>query len=106
MDLRQHLRYLIQCAIAFKVNNHHEEGGMVNLSLAGCAGASPKVFHPGEHIALLVHLPDGQPPMEVDLATVRWSNGDQFGLEFVHLGQNEKDRLRQFLDSLETGVVH
>jgi len=106
MDLRHHLRYLIQCAIAFKVNNHHEEGGTANLSMVGCAGASQKVFQPGEHIALRVHLPDGNPPLEVDLATVRWVNGDQFGLEFIHLGEKEKDRLRQFLDSLDSGLVH
>lgn len=106
MDLRQHLRYLLHCAIAFKVNNHHDEGGMVNLSLAGCGGESSKGFSPGESIAVRVHLPDGKPPMEVDLATVRWAHGNQFGLEFIYLRPEEKDRLRQFLDHLDSGILH
>ena len=71
-DARKHLRYLIQCALEVKVNNHREAGTIHNLSLAGCGAASPYGFQAGEHLAILVHLPNGEPPMEIDLTSGPW----------------------------------
>ncbi len=105
MDLRQHLRFLIHCAISLKINDHSESGKVHNLSLAGCGAESVEAFQVGERLAVLIHLPDGTPPMKVDLATVRWANGQQFGLEFVHLRPEERERLREFLDTLDTGAT-
>ncbi|MFQ5992065.1 MAG: PilZ domain-containing protein [Nitrospiraceae bacterium] len=106
MDLRLFPRFLIKCPIAFIVNSHRAQGSLVNLSMSGCGAESSDQVQARQHLALLLHLPDNEPPMEVDLATVRWSQGQQFGLEFMYVRPEERDRLRQFIRTMETGTAH
>jgi hypothetical protein len=106
MDLREHLRFLIHCAITLKVNNHTEEGNLMNLSVSGCGIESVSRLQVGDNLTVLVHLPDGKPPMEIDVATVRWAQGDRLGLQFLRLRQEERERLSQFIDALETDTIH
>lgn len=37
----------------------------------------------------------------MDLAEVRWAQGEEFGLEFVRVRLEEKRRLQQFLSALQ-----
>jgi len=53
---------------------------------------------------VLLHLPDGKPPLEIKVALVRWSRGQQFGLKFLTMEPDQQARLRRFVSSLETGL--
>ncbi len=106
LDLRQHLRYLIHCAISLKVNNHDEQGTLVNLSMSGCGVEGNESFQVGGLLTVVVHLPDGNPPMEIDLARVRWARGDKFGLQFLRLRPEERERLLRFIDAVDAGATH
>ncbi len=44
--------------------------------------------------------------MKVDLAAVRWSEGREFGLEFLRMQPEEQQRLRRFVSTLETQPGH
>jgi hypothetical protein len=39
--------------------------------------------------------------MEIPLAVVRWSEGREFGLEYLVIGAEAQERLRRFVKSLE-----
>lgn len=47
-----------------------------------------------------ISLPDSQPELTVELAVVRWSIGQQFGVEFVRMWPDEQSRLDQFAQRL------
>ena len=45
----------------------------------------------------------GYSPLEIELAEVRWSTGREFGLEFLRMASQERQRLLHILKSLEPG---
>ncbi len=49
---------------------------------------------------MLLHLPDGNPPREIQVARVRWSRGQQFGLKFLTMEPDQQARLRRVVSSL------
>ncbi len=80
MELRTNPRYPIQCPIVFSGDdNTIGQGTVVNLSTGGWRVRSDTQPRPGTYLALHVLLPDEAPPMEVDLAAVRWAWGSEFG---------------------------
>ncbi len=102
MELRSNPRYPIQCPIAFSGDdNTIGEGTVVNLSTGGWRVRSATQPRPGTYLALHVLLPDEAPPMEVDLAAVRWAWGSEFGLEFIRMRSEEQERLHRFVKTLE-----
>ncbi len=51
-------------------------------------------------------LPDQAPPMDIELAAVRWAKGQEFGLEFLIMGREEEERLDRFVGTLQSGTSH
>ncbi|MFQ5931668.1 MAG: PilZ domain-containing protein [Nitrospiraceae bacterium] len=101
MESRSHPRYPVQFPIAILRNGIRGQGSTLNLSIAGCAMESSLGIQQGSQLAALLHLPDENPPMEVELVAVRWANGQKQGLQFLRLQPQELARLRQFVSSLE-----
>ncbi len=102
MELRRFQRFPLQCPISLLTNGRNEEGTMVNLSTSGCAVESNKSLQKGRELPVLLHLPDGKPPLEIKVAQVRWSRGQQFGLKFLTMEHDQQARLRRFVATLET----
>ncbi len=106
MELRRFQRLLLQCPIAFLTNGRKEEGKIVNLSMSGCDVSSNKSLQKGQELSVLLHIPDGKPPLEIKVALVRWSGGQQFGLKFLTMEPDQQARLRRFVSTLETHTSH
>ncbi len=102
MEQRRHPRFPVQCAVALLTNNRREEGKMVTLSIAGCEVESNCSVQKGHELSMRLHLPDGKPPVEIDVATVRWSRGQKLGLKFLTMEPDQQARLRRFVSTLET----
>lgn len=102
MELRSHPRYDVQCAISFKGDQVTGEGTLVNISLGGYKiVVSDQTVPNGTYLSLLVHIPGEGSHVEVELAVVRWSKGQEFGLEFLRMGAKEQERLRRYIRSLQ-----
>ncbi len=97
MSLRRSQRFQIQGAIALSTDGGNTEAALVNLSTGGCAVESDTLFQKGEHLELRVYLPNEEPPLQVDLARVRWSSGRAYGLEFIRIRDEVKKQLRGIL---------
>ncbi len=87
-------------------NGRKEEGKIVGLSMSGCEVESNKSLQQGRELPVLFHLPDGKPPLEIKVALVRWSRGQQFGLKFLTMEPDQQARLRRVVTTLETGLSH
>ena len=101
MHVRYARRYPLQCPISFTGDQLVGEGTVLNVSLGGWKVASAQPVHPGSCFALKIALPDQHAPMKIELATVRWATGQEFGLESVHTDPQAKARLSRLISSLE-----
>lgn len=101
MELRKRLRFAVQLPLSFKGDKIAGEGVVYNLSLEGCAVGSDTSIQPGTYLALRIQAYQHELPIEVELAVARWSEGREFGLEFIRIKGEEQDRLRQFVKTLE-----
>jgi hypothetical protein len=72
-------------------------GGMVlDVSLEGCRIRSAAPIHSGDYVRMRIDL-IGE-TLVGDLAVVRWSREDEFGVELIRMAPDQQDRLRGFLN--------
>ena len=72
-------------------------GGLVSeLSSRGCKMVSDELMLPGMTVALHIQLPDQYAPLKVDLAEIRWAQGEDCGMEFQRMRLEEKELAEQF----------
>lgn len=72
-------------------------GVVFDVSMTGARVLSETAPQRGDRIAVNLRLPKQISPMNVDVATVRWSTDQTFGLEFVTLSPVATMRLRKFM---------
>jgi hypothetical protein len=100
MEGRRERRLFVQCPISIKGNQGVNSGIVFNISPGGAAIESGAVVQPGTVLTLRVHLPSLKQPIEVDRAAVTWKTGDDFGVQFLQLGPEQRERLNQVLQDI------
>ncbi len=100
MELRHDLRLSAQCTVSFASGPVSGEAEVLDLSTGGWLIASEKTIPQGKPLLLRVSLPDGGEPLEVELATVQWSQGGRFGLKNLIMGESEWKRIQRFVVNL------
>ncbi len=76
-----------------------------DLSAEGCTVASQANVGTGDYVALQLYLPDHQEPttpLMVEVAPVRWTIQQKFGLDFIMLPSRDHQRLRRYVKTLQT----
>ncbi len=101
MEKRKHSRVAIQLPISFSGEEIAGEGRLANISKEGCMVVSHEQVEPEALLGLQIHLPENDSLMEVDLAVVRWTHGGKFGLEFIQMHPDERERLHRVLSAFE-----
>lgn len=75
-------------------------GGLVlDVSLEGCRVRSAAQMQKGNYLRMRIDL-IGQ-TLNVELAVVRWSNEEEFGVELIRIEPQEQDRLRELFTLFE-----
>jgi hypothetical protein len=101
-EKRQHRRFPVQFRSSFSsVNIVGGEGVLADLSVRGCRIESRLAVKPGTELHLEIHLPNEPAPLGITVATVRWSRGETFGVEFTDMKDQEWKRLGNFIKSVE-----
>ncbi len=103
MDKRESSRFAVELPIAFSGIEVAGGGIVSSLSNKGCAVRSDENVQPGTFLVLHIRLSEQYSPMEIELAEVRWSTGREFGVEFLRMASQERQRLHHILKSLEPG---
>jgi PilZ domain-containing protein len=101
LDQRKHARYLVEYAGSFLGEGITTTGVIINLSLAGCRVYSERTIGRGELLRMLIDVPRYKTPLQVDLAMVRWSNGQEFGMEFLGVPLDYQQRLHELILATE-----
>lgn len=73
------------------------EGILTNLSLMGCSVMCDREVLCGSEVRVSVLLPNQTPALSIDLGTIKWVQGDQFGVEFLRLPLEARQRLNSAL---------
>lgn len=98
MNQRSESRLPITCSVSFSGYKLELEGRVTNLSMSGCALESEESIQPGTPLFLSVSLPDSDEPLDIELATVRWSQEGACGLKTIIMGLDSRERLQTFLE--------
>jgi PilZ domain len=73
------------------------EGILTNLSLMGCSVMSDREVLCGSEVRVSVLLPNQKPALAIDLGAIKWVQGHEFGVEFLRLPLEERQRLNSML---------
>jgi hypothetical protein len=97
---RKHHRYVIEFPVSF--NGDHEGDGMVtNLSIGGCHVEKADVtVDEKAMVKLRLYVAFRDLPVKIDAARVRWSTGNDFGVEFMSIEETEEQRLQRYISQL------
>jgi len=102
MEGRKHTRFAVQLPVSFSGDQLSDGGTILNVSAEGCAITSGRVAGTGTYLQLTMQLREREEPVQVDLAAVRWVSATRFGVEFIKIRQEEEERLRKFVKTLES----
>jgi len=73
------------------------EGTLNNLSLMGCSIYCDREVLCGSEVRVSLLLPNQTTALSIDLATVKWVQGEHFGVEFLRLPFEARQRLNSAL---------
>ena len=94
MKARGTPRIPVQGTITFSRDQTVGRGRVTDLSTSGCVVESDHQVSRGDYIAIRLRVPGEGPPLETDLAAIRWAMDGRFGLEFIRISNLTQSRIR------------
>jgi hypothetical protein len=105
MEQRKHARYHVEYAGSFSGERIRANGVILDLSKEGCRARSGVTVGKGEFCGVLIDVPRDETPLHVDLAVVRWAQGQEFGMEFIRMTTDYQQRLRELIRTTEANSI-
>lgn len=98
MKPRYRERIPLKCPVIFTTGSLTGEGRLLDITSPGCLIASAGIAVPkGQSLQLKIPLPGQKVPLMVPLGIVRWSKGNQFGVEFIKMDEANRVALNRFM---------
>ena len=94
---RAYHRFPLHCPVIFGGAPFVGEGVLTNLSLMGCSVLCDREVPRGSDVSVSVMLPDQTAALSIDLGTIKWVQGEQFGVEFLRVPVEGRQRLNSML---------
>lgn len=102
--IRLFRRFPVQCVVSYSVGPFRGLGTVWNLSRSGWRLSGDLPMRPGERLSLTVTLPNEQ-CIDVNDAVVRWSRGQEFGVETIETPKHTAARLIHYVRRLVNDSV-
>lgn len=90
-------RYQLHYPVIFGGPHFVEEGILSNLSFKGCSVLCDREVLCGSDVRVSVLLPDQAQVLAIELGTIKWVQGHRFGVEFLRLPVETRQRLNRRL---------
>ena len=97
MEQRKYVRYQVEYGASFSGDKISAQGLILDLSSLGCKVRTKVPVEKGEFLGVLIDVPRYEVPLHIALAVVRWSQGHEFGLEFIRMNPDQQERLREVI---------
>ena len=105
MEQRKYDRVCVEYAASFSGPTYRAQGTVLNLSMVGCRARSERTIMKDESVGMLIDVPRYEHPLYISRAEVRWSDGQDFGMEFIHIELEDRHRLAEIIRTIEAGPV-
>ncbi len=104
MELRGSPRYLVRFHSSFSSEEIPGAGVGLDLSVRGCRISSLTRVTRGTELQLHLTLSEDEhySPVDVERAVVQWTEGNEFGAEFLQLTTEAAERIRWFVRTLSS----
>ena len=100
MKPRYNKRIHIQSPVIFTIGSGIGEGRVLDITVPGCLIESPISVKRGDYLQLKLFLLGLKSPIAVALAAVRWTDGSQFGVEFIRMEEKERPSIEHPNDAI------
>lgn len=104
-QIRTYRRFSMQCPVFYLNERFIAQGVVWNFSRRGWRIDGEHDVEEGTVVALCVFLPDDQIPVTIERAVVRWSRGQEFGLETLYMRPEQHARFRRFVRGLARSLA-
>src|SRR5690242_3513302 len=102
MLVRQHTRFPVTFSGTLAYQYHlHLITKSLDLSRKGCRLESPIEAFAGMEVNLFLSLPEGESPILIEHAVVRWCRPFELGIEFQSISSVDRQRLERTIQKLE-----
>jgi hypothetical protein len=101
-DHRAHPRIAVRYQVTFSASVGAGVGYILNLSLEGCSMETSPPIPQRSYVQLRIIPADGDTPILVELAAVRWVHERECGIQFLSIRADQRDRLRMLLHQLQS----
>jgi len=105
MNFRSYHRYPVTYPVIFGGAPFVGEGTVRNLSLTGCSVTCDRTVLAGSYVRLSLILPDPTSSLFIELGKIRWSRGNQFGVEFIRFPTLTRHRLDRVIEEQLTALL-
>lgn len=100
-DRRVQPRFTTQFRSTFSGQREEGQGRTLDISIGGCKIESDTKVMQGAKLECRLHIPGLDWPLRIDEATVRWVDGNTFGIAFSRISPEELGKLKTILSELE-----
>jgi PilZ domain-containing protein len=98
MKPRYRDRIPLKCPVTFTTGSQTGEGRVLDVTSPGCLIQSAGIaVVKGQSLQLKMSLPGHKVPLMVALGVVRWTIGNQFGVEFIKMDEANRLILNRFM---------
>jgi hypothetical protein len=97
MKPRYKERIRLKCPVVFTIGSQVGEGKVLDITSPGCLIESAVAVQNEQSVQLKMTLPGLKSPLTVTLGFVRWTNGKQFGVEFIKMDESNRLALNRFM---------
>jgi hypothetical protein len=97
MMVRKDTRFSVRCPVTYVLEDAACQGSTFNLSRGGCAIEGEEMAAEGESVSLQIMAPGQSTAIRVELGKVCWATRREFGVEFMVVLEDSKQRLNHFL---------
>jgi hypothetical protein len=101
MKQRRYDRVQVEYSASFSGRSYRAPGVVINLSMFGCRARAAFLVNPDEYLGLLIYVPGFEQPLYVARAEVRWLEGQEIGMEFIHMELADRQRLGELIRTIE-----
>ena len=100
-EKRRHERFCVELPASFSGRPSRAEGTILNLSIMGGRVRTPFTVRKDDCLGVLIDIPKYERPLYVSRAWVRWSNGRDFGMEFIEMELEDQQRLAETIQAIQ-----
>ncbi|MEQ1681048.1 MAG: PilZ domain-containing protein [Nitrospira sp.] len=100
-DRRVQPRFTTQFRSTFSGQKQEGQGRTLDISTGGCKIESDTKVMQGATLECRLHIPGLDWPLRIEEATVRWVDGNTFGIAFSRITPEELAKLKSILTELE-----